>query len=311
MNNLVVAEHNQTTLSRASLSTITAAQACGESTDMLIAGYHCEAVVASARQLKGIRRILHCDAALYTHPLAENMAALITHVASDYTHILAPANTFGKNIMPRVAALLDVGQVSDIVDIMSPDTFVRPIYAGNALATVQSLDPVKVITVRPTAFDPIESHDTSALLGTIDALSDTGLSHFVGLAASGSARPDLDQAHVVVSGGRGLQKREHFQLIEQLADIFHGAVGASRAAVDADFVPNDYQVGQTGKVVAPALYIAIGISGAMQHIAGMKESKIIVAINQDESAPIFSVATFGIIGDLFDIVPAFIEALSS
>jgi len=300
---LVVAEHDNAALKPAVLNTITAAQKIGGDIDVLVAGHNCAGAAQLAAQIPGAKKVLVADAAQYAHPLAENLAALIVSVAKGYTHVLAPATSFGKNVMPRVAALLDVAQVSDIVKVESPDTFMRPIYAGNALATVQSGDALKVITVRSTGFDAAVATGGSAAVESLPAVADTGLARLVGQELTKSARPELTAARVIVSGGRGMGSGENFRILESLADKLGAAVGASRAAVDSGFVPNDYQVGQTGKIVAPELDIAVGISGAIQHLAGMKDSKVIVAINKDAEAPIFQVADYGLVADLFQAVP--------
>lgn len=309
MSILVIAEHDHAALKAATLNTVAAAARIGGNIDVLVAGHDCAAAGAAAARLAGVTRVKVADASHYADQTAENLAALIHANASGYTHILAPATTFGKNVLPRVAALLDVAQVSEICGVESPDTFVRPIYAGNALATVRSADAVKVITVRATAFDACGQGGTAAVEG-IAAGPDLGLTQLVNRELTRSARPELGAAKVIVSGGRGLASGENYhQLLEPLADKLNAALGASRAAVDAGFVPNDYQVGQTGKVVAPQLYIAIGISGAIQHLAGMKDSKVIVAINKDPDAPIFQVADYGLVGDLFQIVPELTASL--
>jgi electron transfer flavoprotein alpha subunit len=282
---------------------MTAAQKIGGDIDVLVAGHNCAEAAKSAAQIPGVKKVLVAEGAQYAHPLAENLAVLIVSVAKGYTHVLAPATSFGKNVMPRMAALLDMAQVSDIVKVESPDTFVRPIYAGNALATVQSGDAIKVITVRSTGFDAAAATGGSATVEQLPAVADTGLSRLVGQELTKSARPELTAARVIVSGGRGMGSGENFRILETLADKLGAAVGASRAAVDSGFVPNDYQVGQTGKIVAPELYIAVGISGAIQHLAGMKDSKVIVAINKDAEAPIFQVADYGLVADLFQAVP--------
>ena len=300
---LVVAEHDNAALKPAVLNTISAAQKIGGDIDVLVAGHNCAGAAKSAAQIPGAKKVLVADAAQYAHPLAENLAALIVSVAKGYTHVLAPATSFGKNVMPRVAALLDVAQVSDIVKVETPNTFMRPIYAGNALATVQSGDALKVITVRSTGFDAAVATGGSAAVESLPAVADTGLARLVGQELTKSARPELTAARVIVSGGRGMGSGENFRILESLADKLGAAVGASRAAVDSGFVPNDYQVGQTGKIVAPELYIAVGISGAIQHLAGMKDSKVIVAINKDAEAPIFQVADYGLVADLFQAVP--------
>jgi electron transfer flavoprotein alpha subunit len=300
---LVIAEHTNDALKPSTLVAVTAAAAIGGPVHLLIAGQGCSGAAQAAATVAGVDKVLTADAAEYAHGLAENVAPLVVGLAKGYGHLLAPATSFGKNVMPRVAALLDVAQVSDITAVVSPDTFERPIYAGNAIATVRSSDAIKVITVRGTAFDKAAETGGTATVEAVGATGDAGLSTFKGAELSKSERPELTAARVVVSGGRGMQSGENFVLLEGLADKLNAAVGASRAAVDAGFVPNDYQVGQTGKIVAPELYIAIGISGAIQHLAGMKDSKVIVAINKDEEAPIFQVADYGLVGDLFKIVP--------
>ena len=301
---LVVAEHDNAALKPATLNAVAAAkEIAGQDVDILVAGKDCRAVAEAASAIAGARKVLLADADAYDHGLAENVAPLLVKLASGYAHLLAPATTSGKNLMPRVAALLDVMQISDISAVVSADTFVRPIYAGNALQTVQSNDLVKVITVRGTAFPPGEATGGSAPIGTVEPTGSAGLSEFVRAELSKSERPELTSARVIISGGRGMQSGDNFHLLEKVADKLGAAVGASRAAVDAGFVPNDYQVGQTGKIVAPELYIAVGISGAIQHLAGMKDSKVIVAINKDEEAPIFQIADYGLVGDLFKILP--------
>jgi electron transfer flavoprotein alpha subunit len=309
MSVLVLAEHDGSALKPATLNAVTAAGEIGGDLHILVAGQGCAAVADAAAKVPGVAKVLLADDAAYAHPLAENLAPLLVRLAPGYSHVLAPATTNGKNVMPRVAALLDVQQVSDITAVVSPDTFVRPIYAGNALATVQSKDPIKVVTVRITGFATAAAEGGSAAVEAVGGAGDAGLSSFVGNELSKSERPELTAARVVVSGGRGMQNGENFKLLEALADKLGAAVGASRAAVDAGFVPNDYQVGQTGKVVAPELYIAVGISGAIQHLAGMKDSKVIVAINKDEEAPIFQVADYGLVGDLFQLVPELTDAI--
>ncbi|MET4162055.1 electron transfer flavoprotein alpha subunit [Marinobacterium sp. MBR-111] len=300
---LVIAEHDNSTLKGATLNAVTAASRIGGELHLLVAGAGCGAVAEAAAQVAGVSKVLVADNAAYGHQLAENLSKLITELGKDYSHVIAPATTTGKNVMPRVAALLDVAQLSDITAVESDNTFQRPIYAGNAIATVESLDPIKVITVRGTAFDAAAATGGSASVEAVVAVHDAGTSSFVGEEMAQSDRPELTAAKVVVSGGRGMGNGENFAILESLADKLGAAVGASRAAVDAGFVPNDMQVGQTGKIVAPELYIAVGISGAIQHLAGMKESKIIVAINKDEEAPIFQVADYGLVADLFDAVP--------
>ncbi|MBM3565940.1 MAG: electron transfer flavoprotein subunit alpha/FixB family protein, partial [Alphaproteobacteria bacterium] len=278
---------------------------------VLVAGHNCRAAAEAAAKIAGVKKVLVADAAPYAHPLAEALAPLVAGLAKNYSHVLAPATTFGKNLMPRVAALLDVQQISDIVAVEGADTFVRPVYAGNALLTVKSKDAIKVLTVRATGFDPAPETGGQGAIEPTPAAADPGLSSFVGQELTKSERPELTSAKIVVSGGRGMQSGENFKILEALADKLGAAVGASRAAVDAGFVPNDYQVGQTGKVVAPNLYIAVGISGAIQHLAGMKDSKTIVAINKDEEAPIFQVADYGLVEDLFKAVPALTAALDN
>jgi len=302
MSILVIAEHDNSTLKAETLKTVAAAQAMGGDITLLVAGSNCQAVADAASKVNGVSKVLLCDNAAYEHQLAENMSLLVTELAADYDHIVATALTTGKNFMPRVAALLDVAQVSDIIAVESADTFVRPIYAGNAIATVQSLDAKKVITVRATGFDAVAT-DGNASIETLDTVCDAGTSSHVSDELTESERPDLGAASTVISGGRGMQNGENFSLLEGIADKLGAAIGASRAAVDAGFVPNDMQVGQTGKIVAPDLYIAVGISGAIQHLAGMKDSKVIVAINKDPEAPIFQVADYGIVADLFDALP--------
>lgn len=300
---LVIAEHDQQTIKSATLNTVAAAVKIGGEVHLLVAGSACSGAAAQAATLQGVAKVLVADAVQYETQTAENLAALVLANASAYTHILAPATTFGKNLMPRVAALLDVAQISEITAVESADTFVRPIYAGNAMATVQSQDPVKVITVRTTAFDPVAT-GAAAPVESLAVAADTGLTVLQGRELTKSERPELGAAKIIVSGGRGLGSGENYhRLLEPLADKLGAALGASRAAVDAGFVPNDYQVGQTGKVVAPQLYVAVGISGAIQHLAGMKDSKVIVAINKDPDAPIFQVADYGLVADLFETVP--------
>ena len=304
MSALVVAEHDNAALKPATLNAVAAAtKIAGQDVDILVAGKGCRAVAEVVAKIAGVRKVLLADDAAYDHGLAENVAPLVVKLAESHSHLLAPATTSGKNLMPRVAALLDVMQISDISAVVSPDTFVRPIYAGNALQTVQSKDPIKVITVRGTAFPPGDATGGSAAIETVASTGPAGLSEFLRAELSKSERPELTSARIIISGGRGMQSGDNFHLLEKVADILGAAVGASRAAVDAGFVPNDYQVGQTGKIVAPELYIAVGISGAIQHLAGMKDSKVIVAINKDEEAPIFQIADYGLVGDLFKILP--------
>ena len=302
MSVLVVAEHDGKQLKPGTANTVTAAVKVGGDITVLVAGHQCADAAQAAANLAGVKKVLLADAPQYAGGVAENLAALVLTIAGDYTHILAPATGFGKNFMPRVAAALDVQQISDISAVVSDDTFVRPIYAGNAMATVQSADKVKVITVRATGFDAA-GEGGSAAVENVAAGPDTGLSKFNGQELSKSDRPELTAARIIVSGGRGMGSGENFKILEALADKLGAAVGASRAAVDSGFVPNDYQVGQTGKIVAPELYIAVGISGAIQHLAGMKDSKVIIAINKDPEAPIFAVADYWLVEDLFKAVP--------
>jgi len=303
MSVLVYAEHDNNALNAVTLSVIAAAQKIGGDVTVLVAGENASAVADEAAKAEGVSKVLLADNAAYAHQLAENVAELVAEVGKDYTHILAAATTSGKNFAPRVAALLDVNMISEISGVESADTFKRPIYAGNAIATVQSDDATKVLTVRGTAFDGVAAEGGSATVETLDVAKDAGVSRFVGEELAKSDRPDLTAAKVVISGGRGMQNGDNFEMLYNLADKLGAAVGASRAAVDAGYVPNDLQVGQTGKIVAPDLYIAVGISGAIQHLAGMKDSKVIVAINKDEEAPIFQVADYGLVADLFDAVP--------
>ncbi|MFN5099781.1 MAG: electron transfer flavoprotein subunit alpha/FixB family protein, partial [Burkholderiaceae bacterium] len=302
MTALVIAEHDNSSLKASTLNTVTAAAQCAAEVHVLIAGHHCDAAAAAAAQIAGVSKVIVADNAAFADGLAENVAAQALAIAKSYTHLLAPATAYGKNILPRVAACLDVGQISEITKVDAPDTFERPIYAGNAIATVQSIDPIKVITVRATGFDAAGT-DGSAPIETLTAVTDSGKSTFVSRELAKSDRPELTAAKVIVSGGRGIGSAENFKILEPLADKLGAAMGASRAAVDAGYVPNDWQVGQTGKIVAPQLYIAVGISGAIQHLAGMKDSKTIVAINKDAEAPIFSVADYGLVADLFEAVP--------
>ncbi|MGD9661765.1 MAG: FAD-binding protein [Porticoccaceae bacterium] len=303
MSILVIAEHNNSSLNGATLNAVTAAQAIGGDIDILVAGADCGGAAEAAAQVAGIRKVLVADNAAYGHQLAENVAPLIAEVAAGYSHVLAAATTSGKNILPRAAALLDVQPISEISAVESADTFKRPIYAGNVIATVQSSDNIKVLTVRGTAFDAAAATGGSATIEAVASAHDSGVSSFVGEEIAKSDRPELTAASIVVSGGRGMQNGDNFEMLYRVADKLGAAVGASRAAVDAGFVPNDMQVGQTGKIVAPDLYIAVGISGAIQHLAGMKDSKVIVAINKDEDAPIFQVADYGLVADLFNAVP--------
>jgi len=302
MSILVFAEHDNSTLKVDTLKTVAAAQAIGGDITLLVAGYNCQSVVCAASKINGISKVLVADNVVYAHQLAENVSLLVLELAVDYEHIIATALSTGKNFMPRVAALLDVTQISDIIAVKNSDTFERPIYAGNAIATVQSLDSKKVITVRATSFDAVATNGTADIV-TLDIANDASISAHVSDELTVSERPDLGAANVVISGGRGMKNGENFKLLEGIADKIGGAIGASRAAVDAGFVSNDMQVGQTGKIVAPDLYIAVGISGAIQHLAGMKDSKVIVAINKDPDAPIFEVADYGIVADLFDALP--------
>ncbi len=308
MTALVIAEHDNATIKGSTLHTVSAAAKCGGEVHVLVAGHNAAAAAQAAAAIAGVTKVLHADAAHFEHGLAENIAAQVLAVASGYSHILAPATAYGKNILPRVAAKLDVGQISEITKVESADTFERPIYAGNALATVQSSDAVKVITVRTTGFDAAAGGG-SAAVESVAAAADAGTSSFVSREVAKSDRPELTAAKIIVSGGRGMGSGDNFKILEPLADKLGAAMGASRAAVDAGFVPNDWQVGQTGKIVAPQLYIAVGISGAIQHLAGMKDSKTIVAINKDPEAPIFSVADYGIVGDLFEVVPQLVKEL--
>jgi electron transfer flavoprotein alpha subunit len=307
---LVLAEHDNKSIKKATLNTVAAAQKLGSDIHVLVAGHNAAAAAGEAAKVAGVKKVLHADAPHLGEFLAENVAALIVSLGKNYSHILAPATSTGKDVMPRAAALLDVQQISDISAVEGADTFVRPIYAGNALATVKSKDPIKVITVRTTAFDAVAPTGGSAPVETTTAPEDSGLSAFVSREVSKSERPELTAAKIIVSGGRGMGSGENFtKVLEPLADKLGAAMGASRAAVDAGFVPNDWQVGQTGKIVAPDLYVAVGISGAIQHLAGMKDSRVIVAINKDEEAPIFQVADYGIVGDLFQVVPTLVDEL--
>ncbi len=307
---LVLAEHDHKAVKKATLNAVAAARKIGGDIDVLVAGHQAGEAAKAAAQIAGVRKVLQADAPQLADFLAENVSSLIVSLAKSYSHILAPSTSNGKNVMPRVAALLDVQQISDIVAVEAPDTFVRPIYAGNALATVKSKDAIKVITVRTTGFDPVSAAGGSGSIESIQAPADQNISSFVSREVSKSERPELTSAKIIVSGGRGMASGENFtKVLEPLADKLGAALGASRAAVDAGFVPNDWQVGQTGKIVAPDLYIAVGISGAIQHLAGMKDSRVIVAINKDEEAPIFQVADYGVVGDLFQIVPTLVEEL--
>jgi electron transfer flavoprotein alpha subunit len=309
MTSLVIAEHDNTSLKGVTRAAITAALKIGGDIHVLVAGHECSGAATQAARVTGVAKVLVADAPAYAHPLAETLAGLVVNLARDYGHVLAGATASGKNFMPRVAAELDVAQISDITDVVAPDTFVRPIYAGNALATVKALDAIKVLTVRGAAFDAAIDGASSVPIEAVPAAPVFAGTRFVGQELTQSARPELTAARVIVSGGRGLGNAENFALLDQLADKLGAAVGASRAAVDAGYAPNDYQVGQTGKIVAPELYIAVGISGAIQHLAGMKDSKVIVAINKDPEAPIFGVADYGLEADLFQAVPELTQAL--
>jgi electron transfer flavoprotein alpha subunit len=309
MGSLVVADHDNRTLRAATLNAVTAAAQLGGEVHILVAGHGCRTTAEAAAKVAGVAKVLMADAPELEHGLPENVAPIVVEVGKAYSHLVAAATSAGKGLMPRVAALLDVQQLSEIITIESPDTFGRPIYAGNAIATVQSLDPIKVLTVRGSAFDAAPAEGGSAAIESVASKGDAGLSRFIGQELSKSERPELTAARRVISGGRGMQNGENFKLLEAVADKIGAAIGASRAAVDAGFVPNDYQVGQTGKIVAPDLYIAVGISGAIQHLAGMKDSKVIVAINKDADAPIFQVADYGLVGDLFKIMPELAEEL--
>jgi electron transfer flavoprotein alpha subunit len=303
MSILVIAEHDNTNLKGATLNTVAAAKEIENDITLLVAGLNTSSVVDESKQLNGVTRILSCDDALYENALAEEVSNLVLSVSSEFSYILAPATTFGKNLLPRISAKLDVQQISDIISVESEDTFKRPIYAGSCIATVKSNDSVKLITVRSTAFDPVALDNSDIPVESINASDSVNISEFVSEELAKSDRPELTSANIVISGGRGMQSGDNFHLLDSIADKLGAAVGASRAAVDAGFVPNDYQVGQTGKIVAPDLYIAVGISGAIQHLAGMKDSKVIVAINKDEDAPIFQVADYGLVSDLFTALP--------
>ena len=309
MSTLVIAEHDNTNLKPATLNTVAAANVIGGAVHILVAGNACQSVADEAAAVDGVEKVILADDSAYENQLAESTANLIKSIANDYSHICAPATTFGKNVLPRLSALLDVQQISEITEVVSEDTFKRPIYAGSCIATVKSSDSTKVITVRATAFDPANASGGSASIESISADGVSDLSSFVNEEIAQSDRPELTAASIVISGGRGMQSGDNFHLLETIADKLGAAVGASRAAVDAGFVPNDYQVGQTGKIVAPDLYIAVGISGAIQHLAGMKDSKVIVAINKDEDAPIFQVADYGLVADLFNALPELAEQL--
>jgi electron transfer flavoprotein alpha subunit len=303
MSILVIAEHDNKNLKGATLNTLNAATQIGDEIHLLVAGHETNNVVEESQSLNGLTKIINVDNELYKNSLAEEVEKLVTSIAADYSYILAPATTFGKNLMPRIAAKMDTQQISDIISVESSDTFKRPIYAGSCIATVKSSDEIKVITVRSTAFDAVEKDNSNIPVDTLSAIDACGVSEFVSEELAESDRPELTAAEIVISGGRGMQSGENFHLLDSIADKLGAAVGASRAAVDAGFVPNDYQVGQTGKIVAPDLYIAVGISGAIQHLAGMKDSKVIVAINKDEDAPIFQVADYGLVADLFNALP--------
>ncbi|CAB3652003.1 electron transfer flavoprotein subunit alpha/FixB family protein [Trinickia soli] len=307
---LVIAEHDNASIKGATLNTVAAAQKIGGDVHVLVAGHNAQGAADAAAKIAGVAKVLLADAPQLAAGLAENVEATVLNIAKDYSHIVAPATAYGKNIAPRVAAKLDVAQISEITAVISPDTFERPIYAGNAIATVQSGDAIKVITVRATGFDAVAAEGGSAAVEKIEAAADRGISQFVNREVTKLDRPELTSANIIVSGGRGLGSGENYtKVLEPLADKLGAALGASRAAVDAGYVPNDYQVGQTGKIVAPQLYVAVGISGAIQHLAGMKDSKVIVAINKDPEAPIFSVADYGLVGDLFTLVPELVSAL--
>jgi len=306
---LVIAEHDNRHLRAPTLNTVTAAAKAGGDVHVLVAGADCKSVAEQAAKVAGVSKVLHADAPQLADELAENVAAQALAVAKGYTHVFAPATAFGKNVLPRLAALLDCAQVSDIIGVESPDTFTRPIYAGNAIATVQATDPIKVVSARPTNFDPVAAEGGSATVENVAAVAGGDSSRFISRDIAKSDRPELQGAKVVVSGGRGMGSADNFKLLEPLADRLNAAMGASRAAVDAGYAPNDWQVGQTGKVVAPQLYVAVGISGAIQHLAGMKDSKVIVAINKDPEAPIFQVADYGLVGDLFEAVPQLVKEL--
>ena len=309
MSILVIAEHDNNNLKGATLNTVSAATGLTGEVNLLVIGFNIDNVVEESQSLDGVNKVIKCDAETYANSVAEDLSDIIENLSGGYSHILAPATTFGKNLMPRIAAKLDTQQISDIISIESDDTFKRPIYAGSCIATVKSNDTVKVITVRSTAFDPVTRNNSGVEVETIDGKPSPGISKFVSEELAKSDRPELTSANIVISGGRGMQSGDNFHLLDSIADKLGAAVGASRAAVDAGFVPNDYQVGQTGKIVAPDLYIAVGISGAIQHLAGMKDSKVIVAINKDEDAPIFQVADYGLVADLFTALPELDSAL--
>jgi electron transfer flavoprotein alpha subunit len=311
MANLVIAEHDNSSLKSATLNVVSAARKIGGEVHVLVAGYNTQTVAAQAATIEGVSRVLIADAPQLETGLAENLESTVTSIAGNYSHILAPATAFGKNVAPRIAAKLDVAQISDITAVISTDTFERPIYAGNAIATVQSLDMTRVVTVRTTAFERAQTGNNEAVMNTIEVGVDAGISQFLSLELAEMERPELTSASVIVSGGRGLGNADNYRkILEPLADMLGAALGASRAAVDAGFAPNNYQIGQTGKIVAPQLYVAVGISGAIQHLAGMKDSKVIVAINKDPESPIFSVADYGLVKDLFEAIPQITESLS-
>ena len=309
MSILVIAEHDNKSLKGATLNTVAAATELSGDVTMIVAGSDIDSVVTEAQSLDGVSKILKCDNEVYANAIAEDLTSLIITISEGYSHILAPSTTFGKNLIPRISAKLDSQQISDIISVESDDTFKRPIYAGSCIATVKSNDTVKVITVRSTAFDPVSTNNSGTEVSDIEAQDSLGISKFISEEIAKSDRPELTAANIVISGGRGMQSGDNFHLLDSIADKLGAAVGASRAAVDAGFVPNDYQVGQTGKIVAPDLYIAVGISGAIQHLAGMKDSKVIVAINKDEDAPIFQVADYGLVADLFNALPDLEAAL--
>ena len=303
MSILVIAEHDNNNIKGSTLNTVAAASEISGEISLLVAGSNCTSVLEEAQTINNVSKIISVDDEKYANFLAEDMSSLVIGIANNYKYIMAPATTFGKNLMPRISAKLDCQQISDIISVESDDTFKRPIYAGSCIATVKSLDEIKVITVRSTAFDPVETSNSGIEIDTLDASNSSNISEFVSEEIAKSDRPELTAANIVISGGRGMQSGDNFHLLDSIADKLGAAVGASRAAVDAGFVPNDYQVGQTGKIVAPDLYIAVGISGAIQHLAGMKDSKTIVAINKDEDAPIFQVADYGLVSDLFETLP--------
>ena len=309
MSILVIAEHDNNNIKGSTLNTVAAASEISGEISLLVAGSNCTSVLEEAQTIDNVSKIISVDDEKYANFLAEDMSSLVISIANNYKYIMAPSTTFGKNLMPRISAKLDCQQISDIISVESDDTFKRPIYAGSCIATVKSLDEIKVITVRSTAFDPVETSNSGIEIDTLDASDSSNISEFVSEEIAKSDRPELTAANIVISGGRGMQSGDNFHLLDSIADKLGAAVGASRAAVDAGFVPNDYQVGQTGKIVAPDLYIAVGISGAIQHLAGMKDSKVIVAINKDEDAPIFQVADYGLVADLFNALPELAEQL--